>query len=78
MSTEREGGDIVFVCDGCPETLETGYSTWSYANGVRQEEGWKALPLGTHGARGAEEWTHLCPDCASKRERAKPEDFEDA
>ena len=74
MSVEREerGGPIVFVCDACPETLETGYTTWGYANDARRDEGWTAEPLGTTGARGAEEWAHYCPACGS---RSKVGDF---
>lgn len=53
---DRQHGEIVFECDGCPETIETGESEWNDAMALFRRERWRAEKVG-------EEWTHLCPDC---------------
>lgn len=53
---DRQHNQMVYECDACPETLETGESEFSDALAMFRREGWKAERVGF-------EWTHLCPDC---------------
>lgn len=53
---DRQHGEIVYECDGCPETLETGESEWADAKALFDRRGWRAEKVGS-------EWTHLCPRC---------------
>lgn len=59
---ERDAGIIHFVCDACPESLDTGCSDFAEANASRQRDGWAAEKVG-------QDWIHLCPNC---RERGAP------
>lgn len=56
---QREGGTIHFVCDACPEDLDTGCADFAEANERRFAIGWKTEKLG-------QEWLHLCPDCRGR------------
>lgn len=56
---ERQDGTIQFVCDACPESLETGSSDFAEANGARKREGWTAEKVG-------QEWVHLCAACRDR------------
>lgn len=53
---DRQHRAIVFECDACDETLETGESEFPDAMAHFRRDGWKAEKVGT-------DWTHLCPDC---------------
>ena len=53
---DRQGGQIVFECDSCDETLETGTEEFRDAWAHAQREGWRAKKIGTV-------WTHACPGC---------------
>lgn len=54
---DRQHGQIVFECEGCSETLETGEREFAEAKGVLDDEGWKARKVGA-------DWCHYCPECA--------------
>lgn len=53
---DRQHGQIVFECDGCDETIETGEDEWNEAMAQFRSERWRAEKVG-------DEWTHLCPRC---------------
>lgn len=53
---DRQHGEILFECDACPETIETGESEWNDAMRLFRNEGWRAEKVG-------EDWIHLCPKC---------------
>lgn len=50
-----QNGEIVFECDSCDETLETGASPaeWPQAKACLAREGWKAHQVG-------QDWIHSC------------------
>lgn len=56
---DRQHGEIVFCCDGCDETLETGESEWADAMAQFRRDGWRSEKVGA-------EWTHLCADCQGR------------
>lgn len=53
---DRQHGEIVFECDACDETLETGESEWADAHSQFRRDGWKSEKVG-------DEWVHTCPNC---------------
>ena len=53
---DRQHGAIVYECDGCETTLETGEDEWTPALAMLKRDGWKIEKVGT-------DWLHLCPDC---------------
>jgi hypothetical protein len=53
---DRQKGEIVFECDGCSDTLETGEREFSEAKHALDAEGWRARKLGS-------DWMHYCPGC---------------
>lgn len=53
---DRQGGEIIFECEGCSDTLETGERDFSEAKAVLDTEGWRARKLGS-------DWLHYCPGC---------------
>lgn len=59
---ERQDGTIQFVCDACPEHLETGDTDFAAANVTRRGEGWTTEKVGP-------EWLHLCPGCRERPRR---------
>ena len=58
MTTERQGGVLIFQCDKCPETYDATTGVWSDAWQEAKTEGWRAFKLN-------EVWCHSCPDCSS-------------
>lgn len=81
MATERSSnGEIIFVCDEghCDESVNTGYTTWSYARENIKREGWYILPGETGpGPKGGEAWLHMCPahgkaEFIARKERDNP------
>lgn len=57
MTIERVEMEIVFHCDHCPESVETGETEFTHAFKAVQREGWKAEKVGGG-------WEHSCPSCA--------------
>lgn len=57
MSIEREGRQVTFCCDTCPEVSETG-DDFHELLAEAKAEGWRVFKVG-------DEWCHACPDCAS-------------
>jgi hypothetical protein len=57
MSSERQGGIVVFHCDACPEHFESDTRDFREAWDEAKEEGWVAFKVG-------DEWCHHCPGCA--------------
>lgn len=53
---DRQNGDLVFECDTCGETLESGTSDFNSAWNQAKRDGWRAKKVGT-------EWVHECPNC---------------
>ena len=53
---DRQGGDIVFECDECGESLESETSDFNSAWNLAKRDGWRAKKIGT-------EWCHECPNC---------------
>ncbi len=53
MAQDRIKGEIVFICDSCDETLETGAHDFTEANEARRESKWIAFKE-DHG------WVHYC------------------
>lgn len=57
----REAGEIVFICDGCNDALETGERDFDDALAVfRDNPGWQVRRQGN-------DWQHYCPDCRLNR-----------
>lgn len=56
---QREGGNVAFVCDACPETLITDSDDFAEANAARKRAGWKTEKVG-------DDWLHLCPSCKAE------------
>lgn len=56
---DRQHGEIVFECDGCDETIETGEPEWNDAMAEFRRADWRSEKVGS-------EWTHLCPDCQER------------
>lgn len=56
MALDRVHGDVVFICDTCDETLDTGEHEFEDARVVLREAGWQ-----TRRERG--DWLHECPGC---------------
>ena len=68
MSIIRNHGFIVFECDDCGETLETGVKEFYLAPEAAKQEGWDI-------SKANGEWIHRCPECYA--EYMKPQnDFE--
>lgn len=58
MSTDRQGGKIIFECDACDETFEGDeHEDFSDAWARAKREGWTTRK---RGQRGKEEWMHGC------------------
>jgi hypothetical protein len=57
---DRQHGEIIFECDACDETLETGESAWPHAHALFNAEGWHAEKVG-------DDWIHTCPKCRRGR-----------
>ncbi len=57
---DRQRGEIIYECDGCDETIETGERDWPDAMACFRREGWRAEKVG-------EDWTHLCPRCQNRK-----------
>lgn len=53
---DSQGGEIVFECDGCAETLETGSDDFDAARSALKREDWIVRRIGG-------DWLHLCPRC---------------
>lgn len=53
---DRQGGQIIFECDSCDTTLESGTEEWSDAWSRAKREGWRSRKIGS-------EWVHACPGC---------------
>lgn len=56
MSVERIKGEVVFTCDRCDETLETGETDFNDARDRLEEEGWRTVIP----PRGSQDWRHYC------------------
>ncbi len=61
MSTDNQGGNIVWLCDCCDATFERpredGFDAgWAEA----KAKGWRAKKIG-------KDWVHACPDCELDR-----------
>jgi len=52
----RDHNEIVFECESCSETLETGEEEWNDAYRKFNHEGWKAV-------KGKGGWGHYCYKC---------------
>jgi hypothetical protein len=55
---DRQRGRIVFECDGCTDTLETGEADFEAARTELRSAGWIARSE-------AGVWCHYCEDCKS-------------
>ena len=59
MSIERTGGrngTISFVCDECPEHLDTEQDDFGRAWAFAKSQGWRSFQV-------AGQWCHGCPSC---------------
>ena len=56
---DRQHGNLVFECDGCGDTFETGGSEFAYVWPEARHEGWLARRVG-------EKIVHECPRCIPK------------
>jgi Zn finger protein HypA/HybF involved in hydrogenase expression len=61
MSVEWVKGEVVFTCDACDDTLETGEDDFSTARAVYRREGWANRKL------AEDEWENRCPTCKGDR-----------
>lgn len=53
---DRQHNQIIFECDACSETLETGERDFDEAKEILDREDWKARKFGS-------DWYHSCPKC---------------
>lgn len=65
---DRQHGLIIFECDNCADTLETGEREFPDAMAVFRREGWKAQ-------RSGSAYVHACRACRS--DGGFKEDFPD-
>lgn len=54
----RQKGQIIFECNECGETLDTGTGDFDAAKAKLDAEEWKASK-----EPNMAEWDHTCPDC---------------
>lgn len=62
MSIDRYKGYIIFECDRCHETLETGTREFNEALNELNNEGWRAQKVFPD-TRGDGVWRHYCKGC---------------
>lgn len=55
----RPNGPISFVCDECPEYLDTEQEDFARAWAFARSQGWRSFKVGT-------EWAHACPPCVAE------------
>jgi hypothetical protein len=60
MSVDRIKGEVVFICDECDDTLETGEDDFTEARATLQHEGWSTQKSGP-------DWLHYCVGCGDSR-----------
>jgi hypothetical protein len=60
VSTERQGGFVVFTCDTCTEIRESDERDFNAALAEAKGAGWQAYQLGGL-------WCHRCANCAEDR-----------
>ena len=55
MSIDRDGwnGPIIFTCDVCDETFETGEEDFKSAHAMAKAKGWRTKKIG-------DEWINYC------------------
>ena len=56
---DRQHGKIIFECDTCADTLDTGTTDFNEARETMRQDGWHARKFG-------EDWIHACPDCGER------------
>lgn len=56
MAIERQHGEVIFICDECDDTCETGERDFETALAIAKSEGWLTM-------REGDDWTHICPTC---------------
>lgn len=56
-------GEVVFECDGCDDTLETGTDEFGEAREELKAERWI-----TRKDEDTDDWVHYCPACAPRQE----------
>lgn len=56
---DRQHGKIVFECDACGDTLETGEREFSDAWDMAKSDGWRVRKI-----EPSNVWVHSCPKCA--------------
>lgn len=53
---DRQKGNIIWQCDECNETLDTGTSDFDAAKNLLKRERWAVEKVD-------DTWEHFCPDC---------------
>lgn len=53
---DRQKGNIVFECDSCADTLDTGTGNFEAAKNLLDREGWRAR-------KDNGDWEHFCSKC---------------
>lgn len=53
---DRQHGEIIFSCDDCDDTMETGEDDFHVALAIVKREGWTVRQV-------SGEWLHRCPSC---------------
>lgn len=53
---DRQGGAVVFECDGCDEVLYTAEAEFEDAMVAYRADGWRSKKIGA-------DWLNLCPEC---------------
>lgn len=56
MSFDRYANEIVFNCDNCSDTNDTGEIEFNVALAAVKRDGWKVKHY-------RKEWCHYCPKC---------------
>lgn len=59
----RIHGKVVFECDRCGNSLETGEHAFQDALQAMRDAGWKAEKITAGAPIQVAEWTHNCEEC---------------
>ncbi len=58
MTVARQEGTIWFLCDTCPESIDSEEADFQEAVATMRGAGWNATRVGQAG-----DWVHTCPEC---------------
>ncbi len=57
---DRIHGQIVFICDGCDDVLETETTDFNEAREMLRADDWRT-------SKDGDDWVHRCPSCGPEK-----------